>query len=1077
MRGKVLAAGLVGFAIAMFGWIGVAPADASPRCDDNFDNDLDGKIDYDGGPGLLGQTTAPDPDCSGPSDNSEATSQCSLCVTFVTTWDPDGPGGTPAKTRTHQGLLVNTAYSLDVNGNGGPVPTGVALPGYEVKVSVSALSETNPTIRITKLGTAPPTLPLRIELVNGEAGERQSIGYDTLDSTAPGAFAAKLDLTDRDANPATDQVHVELSVNNPGRRLTVVNEDYQSPEPSGPKSERHIRRLTFVGDPARGTVVPTNSTLDITTSTAAQTIEIAHSQRTTLEFLLDEPGTGTDVNGRVDELPSRAELTLSDPDLNGDSEGDTQVDYTASQVAGRVDVNLVSPGTAEDPAAKTTHATIIGLPTEAHLTLASLEQGSQSNTDVTYHANSRATSTTVATVTNDPVDGISSFAAAVVNVPANVDELSFQSSPNTSDLTYAADAIADHAHVETHAPNDNFLVDVEDLPAEVGLNFESPDSGIQLEYDGSSVVPFAHVNQDGLIAADPTDPDDFAHRSETDVTVSGENMPGQGLPTHLEFRTNNDEGTTEYIASGRIPKIQVVIDDEKPLFERANHLDLLINDLAPAVNLEQRIDFIEFDAHGSQVGLVELLANSQGDIERLPSAEDGVLLRDTADAYTLFGRVRGLRSMTYVDHGATALTVDFDATPPTGTDARLDLLSDIHRTIWTNTSTGEDEEIARDGTDETNVLLRDYPADIHIDMDSGGGNTFLDYTAASAAGRFDIVQETRFSGDPVPVTYKYPYTDERLPDSYVPAAFTQFTNGALIPMPASFHICQVPKGAACSDGTWERDMFEDFDPATEANGGSTRFTASPRTRFVFHDFDGGTSTPIAYLRDFDEVADAEDPCERNIANFFCAYSEVKPGFSTKDIDLTLGDLIIQSHLESSGWVGHNIADIFADGDNQGYVAFDTGWRDVESLSGSALCSALDEPDYVCTVGPPFSSACESLPPDCGALFGAHGHLPPPEEATISGTVAKGGDWCLAGDDCTEIEDSFPLGFGGKVDAVSLGFGDPFGASHRVFEFDPDELIFAIHHSGHVYCNSNTDLRAGGTSITDKICELSIPPPE
>lgn len=42
---------------------------------------------------------------------------------------------------------------------------------------------------------------------------------------------------------------------------------------------------------------------------------------------------------------------------------------------------------------------------------------------------------------------------------------------------------------------------------------------------------------------------------------------------------------------------------------------------------------------------------------------------------------------------------------------------------------------------------------------------------------------------------------------------------------------------------------------------------------------------------------------------------------------------------------------------------------------------------------------------------------------------------------------------------------------------PDELIFAKHKAGHVYCGEGTDLRVGDTGFTDDFCELSLPPPE
>ena len=192
----------------------------------------------------------------------------------------------------------------------------------------------------------------------------------------------------------------------------------------------------------------------------------------------------------------------------------------------------------------------------------------------------------------------------------------------------------------------------------------------------------------------------------------------------------------------------------------------------------------------------------------------------------------------------------------------------------------------------------------------------------------------------------------------------------------------------------------------------------------------------------------------------CSYQDVKPGFARKDIDLTLGDVIVQNHLESSGWVGHNIANIFADGNNQGYVAFDTGWRDVESVTGNGICEPL------------------GLPSGCNPMGFFHGHFPPPVDATVSGSINKDGHFCVGGEPkCLpdELEEAFPLGFGGKVDAVSLGFGTGFGASHRVFEFDPDELIFAEHHSGHVCARrTSTSEAVRPTSATTSATARSAP---
>jgi hypothetical protein len=431
-------------------------------------------------------------------------------------------------------------------------------------------------------------------------------------------------------------------------------------------------------------------------------------------------------------------------------------------------------------------------------------------------------------------------------------------------------------------------------------------------------------------------------------------------------------------------------------------------------------------------------------------------MRDTADKYLLAARVRGLKYARYVNHGGSTITVNFDAAPPTGTDARVDVIKDVHEQVWVNQPDAPTpDRVSRDGTTTLNALVRDYPADVTLETSSSTNTQFIDYTAASAAGRFDFSNETRYRGDPVPVTYKQQYTADRLPASYVPQAFTKTMHASLNPMPAEFHVCQDAVTDQCSGDTWQSSMFEDFNPHSSHNGGSVSFTASPRTTFDLQQFDGGEAVPISYIRDAAEVDDAGDECEQPILNIWCAYADQKPGTSTKDIHMVLGHFNIQSHQESSGWVGHNIADIFASGDNQGYVAIDTGWdADQDQIDQDELCFKLGFED---------PSPCN--PDNC--TFCA-GYFIPRADDSISGSLAKGGNFCMPSDDCQALEDSFPLGFGGKIDAVDLNFGNQFAADHRVFEFDPDELIFAIHQSGIGYCDG-TNLNAAGTDITGYFC--------
>ncbi len=415
---------------------------------------------------------------------------------------------------------------------------------------------------------------------------------------------------------------------------------------------------------------------------------------------------------------------LNDVDVSGDGEKDQQIEYEASARA-NADIHIDSPFTREEPDGSTTQgrtvtdAHIVGAPMVAGFTLAS---PGENRTEVTYHAEERATS---ATIESD--DGTSHFGATIENLPFTIEELSADSIPGETNLTYVADEIVDRVLLEANTDEDEFAVEVDDLPAEVGIQLQTPATEsspdvTRLEYGASSIVPHASITADQLLEAAPVPPatSPVLHRRTVAFNVDGVE-PGTGLARSLEFKLDNDERTFEYIASDSIPEIGLVGSDEIPFFSRANEIDLGIEDLPLLASGKFVDDFLEFNAHGGQLGEVELIANSPGDEEALPSTEDGVLMRDFPDSYTLYGRVRGLRFARYVDHGSVAKSIDVDAAPPTGTDARVDVQSAIERAVWTNTVDDEDESVVRPGTEELNVFLRDYPADVNLELDGGTG--------------------------------------------------------------------------------------------------------------------------------------------------------------------------------------------------------------------------------------------------------------------------------------------------------------------------------------------------------------------
>ena len=1042
-------------------------AGGANECDDNVDNDFDLMVDHDGGPfGPL----LKDPNCSGPDDDSEhASSTCGICVNFYTEYDRDGPGGAAPVKRYHQNLYANVPYSLDVNGNLGDLAGGLAIPGYEIRVVVEGLSATNPTIRIQKLATAPLDLPLRTEIVIGEA-TKTSLGYDTLDSTAPQSWVAAIDLGDRDGNVNTSQALVNLTIGGPGRRLTLVTEEFGG-HPIGGRTDRHIRRATLIGDPARGTVVPSSASLDLTSSPTRTGIHLTHSERTTLEFALDEPGDGTDASGRVDELPATVDVDLADVDLNGDGALDNSLAFEGSAGVGHLDVHIDSAKTEKAPDGTTTvvgRQTVDGevtdLPAVAGLTYAD----TANRTDVTYNSEGRATRAEIRTD-----DGGRQFEAAIDNLPENILGLTHFTNATGGSVEYSSDGIADHAHVFTKEGPKELEVDVDGLPANIPeLSYDTPEDLLDIHYEADSTAPHVTVRTQDLIEPGPPDPGEEPTPNHLrEMTVAADGVPGE-LDFTLDTTDPNGEMLADWFASSTLPRIRVTGTDEVPFFQRATDLDLLVEDLPRDVSARVREDLIDVDAGGDQIGRVELHAAARGDTERLPSNADGMLTRDTAARYVLFARVRGLRDFTYSKETSSSLDIGFDATPPAGTLARIDSVADVTDEVWDNDPENDGGEVERDGLEVTQLVLEDYPADVQFHIDTGNevqgtvGEIEVDYTAASTAGPMSFGNVVTYEGDPVPVTYEHQYAADRFGTTYPVSDFNSHLFATLTPMPSEFSVCKVASGDDCNeffDGTvqdiFTDGLFEDFDPDNSNNGGSVRFTSVPEANFTLDQQDT-EPLEVGWIRFADEVDEADDECENPVLNIICRYFDVKPGLKTASIDLDLNDLVIQSHLESSGWVGHNVADLFGDGDNQGYVAFDTGWRNVESITGAELCAIFDQPD------------------DCllGQFF--HGHFPPPADVQTEGLLAQGGEICTQSQDCNAITESFPLGWAGETKPVSLNFGTNFGAAQRVFEFDPDELIFAEHHAGHVYCGAGTDLTNGSSSFTDYICDnhIALPPP-
>jgi hypothetical protein len=1049
---------------------------------------------------------------------------CPTCPDFVTTFDPDGLGGQAPKTQLHKIANSETWYWIDLDDTRLPTVTNALPPvlPYDIGVRVEGLFAV-PRITIQRSLEATPArqLPLRVEAVRYESPVWKSFGYDTLAtsdtpaSSAPGSFSATIDTSDRDGDPKTTQAFADVAITEPptqaGKPLAIVSETFGG-VPAGTRTNRKVSRLEFVGN-GRELRIPAQLTADITSP--SEVPEAPQRQRvkltrdpaspTHLTVEVSSPRAGplqraTRTIATLEQMPEWLDITLTDI-ANGDGTKTQKVDYGAAAV---VDEAVVTTTRFADPSApfqgdQTTRATVEGVPTDAHLTYANPSGA----TRITYNANGRARRAELFTD-----DSKRQFTAELSNLPSRIDELTYTPRPAGGGLVYEADARASSATVRTREGTselDVFITarpgDGPAVPAHIErLDYSSVNGGFALDYDAGESIPRAEVRVERVLDDDLVeDPEDPPPPHRREITTTVEDFPNS---VHIDL----DAGAKKLVYGGskRASLAHVVVTDEQPLFEHATELDLLVEDLAPGLDATLASDRLELCARNvtpgspcsNSVGKIELLATNMPAAERptLPAGADGVLLRDKNlpgevwgsgqpdEDYILQGRVRGLRHALYRP-GEGTVQLQFDARPPTGTDLVVDSVREVRDTVWTNPGNPA-QLIKRFGTETLKASVHDYPAGIELAMDTGDGEIHFDYSAETTAGLMDYLRTTAYRGDPVPVSYRLQYAADRVAGSYPPGDFSKHQTASFDAMPKTFHACYVAEGSECSDDTWQRDMFEGFDPATEADSGSLRLTATgSRPQFTYNDR-AIVPTQFGYSRYRDEVEAAGDECEDPwvvsegsppTLVHICRYRESKPGAAIKKIDLRLGDVVVQSHLERAGWVGRYIGGLFAGAKakKQGYVAIDTAFRNAQTLTGAPLCQALGRPFTDC--GPN------------GPLFAKIGVYPPPEEESINGGITKSGFLCVASENCEELEARFPaspdnsLSFGAKIDAVALGFGDLFGAKYRVFEFDPDELIFAKHRHGVSYCTlpsadpGGTKLSVGASAFTGNFCDIPLQP--
>ncbi|MEX2194219.1 MAG: hypothetical protein WD844_02960 [Thermoleophilaceae bacterium] len=869
---------------------------------------------------------------------------CGVCASFVTTHDPDGAGPAGARTRMHEEIVPNVPYALDVDGNLPPLPLGLlpVLPGYEMRVNVQGLDAVRPTITIQRLLGTLPVLPLRIEVVTGDGSRSTSLGYDTLTSSAPQSFVARIDRSDRDGIGETSQVLLRLAIAGAASRLTLVNEEFGG-NPAGTRTDRQIRRLEFQGDGVT-TRVPSNLGLDLTTTATRQRAVVTRDARTKLSFEVAEPGDGPRTTGVIDELPSRVDLTLADVDVNGDGEADKTIDYVATAVTG--DASLATT-TSE----QTTDVTVEDLPSEAHLTYVSapgdedVALGAPDQTKIVYHANGRAEKAVVRTD-----DGERRLLADVDNLPANIDELSTTTVPDGGRIVLDADGGADRAEVDVVEGGKHTEAIVTDVPADITLDHSSSDAAGRVHYVADDLAGRADI----LLV------DDEGQRT----TIGVDDIPSDVLVT---YEKDEDALDFDYAANGEVPRAEIHGTNFRGLPDRAKEIHLVLERVPTGVGFsvvnteDTTVDVNEVDppelcqhippeeadenpqcpghedyepptetitrttkesdlsitTPGGRLGSGELQLTSGPDDRLAATSEnglplDGVMLQDLSDRFVAFARVSEFDQLAV--RGSTVTSKRRGPGFPRDSShgsmhASLDTLAEDHALALDIDKQGSGDTVA-----STDAVLASLPA--HIELDTSGNSTFGESkTDWSASRAVDGWLTSEIDGERRP---GFSLT-ERVRTGTEPVTINEQTT--LDPMPAEFSACQVARLNTCSEGHFDENLarLRDGDGPYRTRGcAPTPCTSDPSFPIEVDHAGGGSfllkaDTPTHLVHRTGDWFDRSDPytivefrnltrygLQGNTENYPCSFGSLTQDCKQGYVAMDTGGQPITGRLEQKG---------------------------------------------------------------------------------------------------------------------------------------------------------------------------------
>jgi hypothetical protein len=296
-----------------------------------------------------------------------------LCVTFVTHF---AKGDGSQVVREHEvlasvdlPLALAPASQVDVTGDG--------RNDVAVRVSVPlTLDTSSPTIEVTKLATAPTTLPLRIEAVVDEddnPDRMTSFGYDSRSTTAPRSWVARIQLNPLGCPLGSSCTQVGLMVGGAARSLAIVSDSFVAGAGLGEdqRSDRFVRRIEYAGDPARGTQVPTSASIAFTEGPDERKLSLTRGEPTTVALLVADPleRGGDKLSGTLDRLPSSVSVTIADAAGSGGA-SEQRIDYVASAPVrdARLDIERLVREGAATPHRQHVAVAVEDLAREVHLT-------------------------------------------------------------------------------------------------------------------------------------------------------------------------------------------------------------------------------------------------------------------------------------------------------------------------------------------------------------------------------------------------------------------------------------------------------------------------------------------------------------------------------------------------------------------------------------------------------------------------------------------------------------------------------------------------------------------------------------